>query len=325
MIMIIGFITALFINPSDKSRVLYLVTILIFVETGLSFDNAIVNATVLNKLSKKRQKLFIWAGLPIGIFITRLAFPILLVSLTTPLSFVEVFKLAINHPGVYQHTLQANLPTILTFGGSFLIMVFLKFFLIQNHEVHWICGLEKSKIVSILRNYPSYYSIPIVIWVIMFHYTTTHSEAIIISISFLMGIIVHETLNVINLILNNRFNSFTRNQILSLVYLEVLDASFSLDSVIGAFAISMNIFIIMIGLGIGAVLTRSLTIFFIENKTLSKFRYLEHGAHYAIGSLAVAMIIGVYKPIPEWITGIIEVGLIVTALINSIQLNTRKS
>jgi hypothetical protein len=88
------------------------------------------------------------------------------------------------------------------------------------------------------------------------------------------------------------------------LYLEVLDASFSFDGVVGAFAITHNLFIIMIGLSIGAFFVRSLTIMFVEKEALTKFTYLEHGAFYAIGILAIIMLTDPFLHIPEWVTGL---------------------
>jgi hypothetical protein len=97
----------------------------------------------------------------------------------------------------------------------------------------------------------------------------------------------------------------SRASVGSFLYLEVLDASFSFDGVVGAFAITNNLFVIMIGLSIGAFFVRSLTILFVEKETLQEFAYLEHGAFYAIGSLAILMMTSPVLHVPEWITGLI--------------------
>ena len=73
------------------------------------------------------------------------------------------------------------------------------------------------------------------------------------------------------------------------LYLELIDASFSFDGVVGAFAISQQIFVIAAGLGIGACYIRSLTVFLVRKGTLQEYIYLEHGAHWAIGALAVLL------------------------------------
>jgi hypothetical protein len=97
------------------------------------------------------------------------------------------------------------------------------------------------------------------------------------------------------------------------LYLEVLDASFSFDGVIGAFAITDNLFIIALGLGIGAFFVRSMTIKLVDDKTLGAFRYLEHGAFWAIGALALIMFLGVVEvEVPEVVAG--SVGLVIIGL-----------
>jgi len=103
------------------------------------------------------------------------------------------------------------------------------------------------------------------------------------------------------------------------LYLEVLDASFSFDGVIGAFAITKDIIIIMIGLGVGAWFVRSMTIYLVEKGTLSAYIYLEHGAHYAIGALALIMIASVKFHIPEVITGLIGIAFIGLAFMSSVK------
>src|SRR3546814_5081938 len=89
------------------------------------------------------------------------------------------------------------------------------------------------------------------------------------------------------------------------LYLEILDVSFSFDGVIGAFALSNNLFIIAIGLCIGAMFVRSMMIFLVRQGTLSEYRYLEHGAFYAIIALAALMYINTFPQIPEIVNGLI--------------------
>ena len=100
---------------------------------------------------------------------------------------------------------------------------------------------------------------------------------------------------------------------------EVLDASFSFDGVIGAFAITKDIVLIMLGLGIGAMFVRSMTVFLVEKGTLNEYIYLEHGAHWAIGILATLMLVSMFVHVPEVITGLIGVGFIGAAFFSSIR------
>ena len=105
------------------------------------------------------------------------------------------------------------------------------------------------------------------------------------------------------------------------LYLEVLDASFSFDGVIGAFALTNNLIIIAIGLGIGAMFVRSMTVYLVRKGTMSEYRYLEHGAFYAIVALAVIMYINTFSHIPEVITGLIGAVLIGLAFWSSVRWN----
>jgi hypothetical protein len=108
------------------------------------------------------------------------------------------------------------------------------------------------------------------------------------------------------------------------VYLEVLDASFSFDGVIGAFAITKDVVVIMLGLAIGAMFVRSLTVFLVHKGTLSEFVFLEHGAHYAIGILALIMFASVEYDIPEWFTGLSGVAFILVSLWSSVRYRRRE-
>jgi hypothetical protein len=111
----------------------------------------------------------------------------------------------------------------------------------------------------------------------------------------------------------------SRGSIGGFMYLEVLDASFSFDGVIGAFAITNDVVIIMLGLAIGAMFVRSMTVFLVEKGTLQEFVYLEHGAHYAIGILALIMFSSVQYHIPEWFTGLSGVAFIIVSLWSSLR------
>lgn len=118
-------------------------------------------------------------------------------------------------------------------------------------------------------------------------------------------------------------STILKGGIAGFLYLEVLDASFSFDGVIGAFAITNDVIVIMIGLAIGAMFVRSMTIYLVNKGTLSDFIYLEHGAHYAIGALAIIMLLSTRFHVPEIITGLIGVAFIVLSVFNSIQYNKR--
>jgi hypothetical protein len=109
------------------------------------------------------------------------------------------------------------------------------------------------------------------------------------------------------------------------LYLELIDSSFSFDGVIGAFALTNNLFFIMLGLGAGAMFVRSFTLLLVENHTLIRYRYLEHGAFWAIGALAVVMMVGAGLAVPEAVTGMIGALLIAASLGSSILANRKQA
>ncbi|MED7820067.1 MULTISPECIES: DUF475 domain-containing protein [unclassified Francisella] len=323
----IGIVLGECLYPSIPLVTTYTILILAALEISLSFDNAIINAKVLGQMSKKWQKIFIYLGMPVAVFGMRLVFPILLVTLSSGAHFLSVIHLALNDPEKYQLILEQSMPYICSFGGSFLLMVFLNFFLSENEGHHWIPLIENNKLTKKVREYNGGYIFFAVVIGLIVIYSIDTSYQGELAIAYLLGIIVHEGLG----LLNSFFDSVkvdaldvARNGLMGFIYLEIIDASFSFDGVVGAFAISTNIIIIMIGLGIGAMFVRSLTILFVEKKTLAKYIYLEHGAHYAIGFLAAILLLKIFINIPEWFSGSIGIVILALAFIHSI-INNRNS
>lgn len=315
LLSIVGLFIAYLIGGINAAYVAFL---LILLEVSLSFDNAVVNARVLKDMDKVWQERFIVFGIPIAVFGMRLIFPLAIVAIVTNMGLMETFYTALNNPAKYEHALKSTEHTIFAFGGAFLLMVFLDFFF-EEKEVTWIKKIENSKLVkkfSLLSNIAL--SIAIMVGLILGHLTNSFD----ILLAYMYGVLLHAVLGMIN-------DAFSVNSIKSglagFIYLEVLDASFSFDGVIGAFALSSNIFIIMIGLGVGAMFVRSITLYFVEKNTLSEYRYLEHGAHYAIGILAVIMLLKINLHIGEVVTGTIGIGLIAIAFIHSILENRKES
>ena len=110
-----------------------------------------------------------------------------------------------------------------------------------------------------------------------------------------------------------------RSGVAAFLYLEVLDASFSFDGVIGSFAITRDVVVIMLGLAIGAMFVRSMTVYLVHKGTLDEFVFLEHGAHYAIGVLAIIMLVGTVYHVPEVLTGLIGVAFIGASVWSSLR------
>lgn len=294
----------------------YITSLLVILEVSLSFDNAIVNAKTLTTMDPVWQNRFMVFGMPIAVFGMRLLFPLAIVSIVGDMGLLETFHVALYEPHRYENILQSTEINIFAFGGAFLLMVFLDFFF-EEHDVTWIKFLEDSKMV---RKFSGVMNIELIIAIVtgLVIGHITHDFGVLLA--FLYGVLLHSVLGMVDGLFSTES---VKSGLTGFIYLEVLDASFSFDGVIGAFALSSNIFIIMIGLGVGAMFVRSITLVFVKHQTLSEYQYLEHGAHYAIGILAVIMLIKIVTPISEAITGTVGVGLILAAFIHSVIENKR--
>lgn len=289
----------------------YICVLLIILEVSLSFDNAVVNARILRHMSQVWQRRFIIYGIPIAVFGMRFLFPILIVSIAADIGMLQTLNLALNNPDEYHHALHSNKNQIYIFGGGFLLMVFLSFFF-EEKETKWIRFLEDNHLIKTFsksQNITLFIAILTGIILIMLTQNSTYA------IAYFSAIVLHLGLGMFDEIFST---SGIKSGLMGFLYLEVLDASFSFDGVIGAFAMSQDIFIIMIGLGIGAMFVRSLTIYMVRQKILESFIYLEHGAHYAILALAVIMFIKIFYEVSEIITGTASMLFIALALIHSV-------
>ncbi len=318
----------------------FIALVLGILEISLSFDNAVVNATKLKKMSEKWRHRFITWGIAIAVFGMRFLFPLLVVSIFAKLNILKVLDVALHNSKLYAFYLHQTHATIVTFGGTFLLMLFLGYFLNPKKETDWIKPVEKflkkapeSKLLDTLV------TLAVLDVVQMIQPPPLHLS---VTISGLAGIIVYLAIDTIsrkledleaktnnNLVTTDETKCFPEGWkactgLISFLYLELIDASFSLDGVLGAFALSHDIIIITIGLAIGAMFVRSLTIMFVEKGTLDEFIYLEHGAHWAIGALAVLMFISTVMTVPELVTGLTGVGFIAGSLISSIRHNKQK-
>ena len=294
---------------------LYIVILLSILEISLSFDNAVVNVKVLETMEPKWQERFITYGIPIAVFGMRFLFPIVIVAIAGGLGLWETFDLAFNDAKGYHTKLTEVEELIFAFGGSFLLMVFLNFIFDTEREEKWISSIEDSKII---RGMGRISSIQMLISMSIGQTLVFITGDYKIALAYFTGLVLYSIIASLDDLFNT---NGVRSGVMGFLYLEVLDASFSFDGVIGAFAMSSNIFIIMIGLGIGAIFVRSLTLYMLKQKTLEEFRYLEHGAHYAILVLAVIMLVKIFFHVDELITGTVGIAFIALSAYHSIKAN----
>ena len=320
-------------------------SILSVLEVSLSIDNAVVNAKVLKDMDQVWRQRFITWGMLIAVFGMRLVFPLLIVSVATgmapvqnPLAYLglaapvdNVLAMAVNTPEQYEAVLKDAHAMIMGFGGAFLMMVFLKFFLDEAKEHHWIDLVEQK--LSVLGRFEAIQIfITLIAAYIVSKYAHSAEDGHEFFVAAVFGTMTYVAVDWLEVLFGNEEPegeagdlavSVAKTGLAGFIYLEVLDASFSFDGVVGAFALTNNIFIILIGLGIGAMFVRSVTIQLVDKGTLNEFRYLEHAAFWAIGSLATIMYVNVIAEIPEVVTGCIGALLIVAGVVHSILANKK--
>lgn len=282
-----------------------LTSILAVLEVTLSFDNAVVNAKVLKRMNTLWQKRFLTWGILLAVFGTRVFLPILIVAVAASTSLWSVILLAFNDSVRYGELLSQSHYAISSFGGTFLLMVSLKYFFDQAKKVHWLVMIEK-RLVSWGQIEAMEIALALVA-VLSISFFMPHKQATIL-IFGILGIVLFIIIEGIAKVLESSVALAAKSGFSLFLYLNVLDTAFSLDGVIGAFALSTNLIVIGVGLGIGAYFVRTMTVFLVRAHTLDSLIYLEHGAHWAIMGLAFAMLASLIIVIPEILIG--SIGLI---------------
>lgn len=306
------------------ASIFFICAVLAVLEISLSFDNAIVNANKLKTMTPVWQRRFLTWGILIAVFGMRIVFPLLIVVIAAGIGPWQALVLAATEPAEYAHIMhEAHLP-IAAFGGTFLMMVGLNFFFDQEKDIHWVRWLEQR-----MQEYSSIRGVEVAVvllTVIGFSRLLGEADREVFMNAAIWGLLTFLLVEVLGGFLDRSQQALkagAQGGLGAFLYLEVLDASFSFDGVIGAFALSQNLFIIAIGLGIGAMYVRSMTIMLVEKGTLAEYRYLEHGAFWAIIALSIIMFAQSLVHIPEVITGLGGAGLIGLSLWSSVKVNRR--
>ncbi|MBR6126413.1 DUF475 domain-containing protein [bacterium] len=307
----------------------FIALVLAILEISLSFDNAVVNAMKLEGMSPKWRHRFITWGILIAVFGMRFLFPLLVVAIFAKLNILTVLNMAFNDVNQYAHYLELTHAPIVSFGGAFLLMLFMDYFTNPDKDVHWIKPIEYNfKNLKKFRGVCTFVTL-CALFLIMLKLQPSVRQSVFTS--GVCGIITYLGIDGLAEWLEKRQEERVKkcadavkcSGLVGFLYLELIDASFSLDGVLGAFALSQDIIIITIGLFIGAMFVRSLTIMLVEKKTLAQYLYLEHGAHWAIGTLAILMFVSTFHEVPEVITGTLGLIFILSALVSSILHNKK--
>ncbi len=314
-------------NLAATASMLWIIVVLSILEVSLSFDNAVVNASVLKDMDDVWQRRFLTWGMIFAVFGMRIVFPLAIVAVAAGLGPLDALNLSLNNPAEYERIVNGAHVGIAGFGGAFLAMVGLSFFFDGEKDIHWITWIERK--LSVVSNIKAAEIALLLLVLYGISQMLPADEALTFMISGTLGLVTFIAVEAVSTILEMREEAarlqgaVVRSGLGGFLYLNILDASFSFDGVIGAFALSNNMVIIALGLSIGAMFVRSMTIHLVKQGTLAEYRYLEHGAFWAIIALGAIMLLSAKFHIPETITGLIGAVLIGLSLWWSIRHNRR--
>jgi uncharacterized protein len=345
----LGLVAAVFYGGWQAFGVVAILSVL---EISLSFDNAVINAGILKKMSAFWQKIFLTVGVLIAVFGMRLVFPVVIVAISAQLGPIEAIDLSFNDPDRYKELVTDAHPSIAAFGGMFLLMIFLDF-IFEDRDIQWLRWIERP-LAKLGKVDMLSVCVALIVLLIAALTVATHAhqhggghadKASTVMLSGIAGLITYLVVGGLSGFFENKLEEEEEREheaeeearkagkspsavvlagkaaFFMFLYLEVLDASFSFDGVIGAFAITNEIVLMALGLGIGAMYVRSLTVYLVRQGTLDDYVYLEHGAHYAIGALAVILLVTIQYEINEIITGLVGVVLIAWSFWSSVRRN----
>ncbi len=307
-------------SVAGAAGTVFVAGMLAVLEVSLSFDNAVVNASVMKDMSPIWRGRFLTWGMAVAVFGMRFVFPLVVVSAVARVGPLEALRLAALHPDEYARVLTSAHVALGAFGGAFLGMVFLKFFFDPDKDVHWISGVERT--LAQLGKFEAIQLALVMLALWGFSRAVPPAHAAELLVAGIFGLVAFISVDGLGALMETgagERRDLHRAGLASFLYLNVLDASFSFDGVIGAFALTNNLFVIAIGLGIGAMFVRSLTILLVDRGTLASYRYVEHGAFWAIGALAAIMLAGTIDEVPEAVTGLVGAGFIGLSLGSSMR------
>ncbi|MEY9933619.1 hypothetical protein ABH926_008275 [Catenulispora sp. GP43] len=324
---LLGLVLALWLGGVESATVVAMLAVL---EVALSFDNAVVNATVLRRFDVRWQRIFLTVGVLIAVFGMRLVIPMVVLVAATRQSPVHVLSSSIHDPNGYAHEILGVQPLIAAFGGVFLLMIFMDFFLSGNDQV-WLPFFERRLAALGERFKPlaleAFQVVGVVLFLLIAARTFATDHPLGVPVAGIIGLATYFTIKRLSEAAADRSEALAeeaderppqgRQALMLFIYLEVLDASFSFDSVMGGFSVTVDIALFTIGLGIGAAYVRSLTVFLVRKKTLDRYVYLEHGAYYSIGVLAVLLLVEIGPDVPDWLASLAGTSMIVAAFVHS--------
>jgi hypothetical protein len=271
-------------------------------ETVSSIDNVIINADILSTMSKRARKWFLLWGMLLAVFLIRGLLPLLIIWLTNPsLGLYGAFTATFSDDPMVMEAMEESAPLLLMGGGVFLIFLFFHWLFLEpkNYGIwgeKFIAsqGIWFFAVVSIL--------LCIITWFAIQEHPLMAFSAVVGSTAFFIVHGFRQNAEVQEKAMLKKGNGLT--DMSKLMYLEVIDATFSIDGVLGAFAFTLSVPLILIGNGLGAFVVRELTMKGIDK--VKQYAYLKNGAMYSILFLGSIMVLDSFGfGIPSWFSPII--------------------
>ena len=267
-------------------------------ETISSIDNAVINAEILGTMSAKAKKWFLFWGMILAVFVVRGLLPWIIVWAFNPtLGPIQAFMSTLSGNLAVKSSIEKSAPILLMAGGVFLVFLFMHWLFLEDKKL----GLPKAEkffmskgvwfyaIVSVLLSFLSYFALK--------QNNMMAFGAVIGSTLFFITHGFKQNAEEAE----KKMKRSAQSDLSKLFFLEIIDATFSIDGVLGAFAFTLSVPLILIGNGLGAIIVRQLTVGNIER--IKKYVYLKNGAMYSILVLGIIMITHAFGGhIPEYVS-----------------------
>lgn len=263
-----------------------------------SIDNAVINAEILDTMSKKGRRWFILYGFIFAVVVVRGLLPWVIVWAANPaLGPIGALTATFSSDPAVAASIARSSPVLLSGGGIFLVFLFLHWLFLESKKA----GLRHERFFE--RNGIWFYSVAalVLLGFASFAFRTRPELAFGAIIGSTAFFIMNGFKHNAEKAEASMMKGAVKSDIGKILYLEIIDASFSIDGILGAFAFTLSVPYILIGNGIGAYVLRELTVKNIEN--IKKYVFLKNGAMYAILALSVIMLVGALgHPAPEWVS-----------------------
>lgn len=286
---------------------LFLIVIgLTLFETISSLDNAVINVQVLATMSEKARRWFLVYGLLIAVFLVRGLLPFLIVWVTNPtIGPLGALTATFSSDPRVKESIEASSPVLLAGGGTFLIFLFFhwlflepKYFGLRGEKFIQKQGVWFYAVVSILLS--------LIVWFALQAHPLMAFGSVVGSTAFF---ITHGFRDQAEKAESGMIKGNISSDVSKLIFLEVIDATFSIDGVLGAFAFTLAVPLILIGNGLGAVIVREVT--YRSTETIKKYKYLKNGAMYSVFFLGCVMLLESFGlHIPQWLTPVFTIFII---------------